>query len=191
MSKKNEIILLADSLIRQRGYNSFSFYDISEKVGIKTSSIHYHFPSKSDLGIAVIDNHINNLKDLIKKVEQETPLDKLDQFLAIYQIIRQKNKICLIGSLASDLNTLDPRVQDKLKVFSNLMLVWVSNFLEEGKKNKTFNFYGSSRTKALMIITNMLASLQISRLTGTNDFDIVKSTIKQELLNEKKNEQRN
>ena len=65
MSKREEIIQLADTLIRQKGYNAFSFYEISDKVGIKTASIHYHFPAKSDLGIAVVDLHIKNLNGLI------------------------------------------------------------------------------------------------------------------------------
>lgn len=33
-------------LVRQRGFNGFSYRDLAERVGVKTSSIHYHFPSR-------------------------------------------------------------------------------------------------------------------------------------------------
>ena len=71
MNTREQIIQLADSLIREKGYNAFSFYDISKSVGIKTASIHYHFPAKSDLGIAVIEHHIQHLELVKKKFESE------------------------------------------------------------------------------------------------------------------------
>lgn len=49
-----EIIEAAQELAQTRGYNGFSYQDIAERVGIRTASIHYHFPSKGDLGKAAL-----------------------------------------------------------------------------------------------------------------------------------------
>lgn len=182
MSKRKEIIQLADTLIRHRGYNAFSFYDISDKIGIKTASIHYHFRAKSDLGVAVIEQQIEDLNELIVRYNQKSPLEKLDKFLRIYTCIRKEKKVCLVGSLATDFNTLDEDVQEKLKKFSELMLNWVSSFLLEGRNQGVFYFEAEPRTKALIVITNMLAIVQLSRLTGEKDFEIVKESVKKELL---------
>lgn len=182
MSKREEIIKLADTLIRQKGYNAFSFYEISDKVGIKTASIHYHFPTKSDLGVAVIDQQIENLNGLIENLKRKSTLEKLDKFFSIYADIQKENKVCLVGSLATDFNTLDSKVQDKLKEFSALMLNWVSGFLEEGRNENLFEFDGEPRIKAFMIISNMLAIVQLTRLTNNNDFEVVKTVIKNDLL---------
>ena len=51
-----EIIDLAERLVRVRGYNGFSYRDLAEQIGIKTASIHYHFPTKADLGEAMVEN---------------------------------------------------------------------------------------------------------------------------------------
>lgn len=182
MSKREEIIQLADTLIRQKGYNAFSFYDISDKVGIKTASVHYHFPAKSDLGIAVIEQHIENLNSVIEHYKRKSHTEKLDKFFGIYANIKKENKVCLVGSLATDFNTLDEKVQQKLKTFSEKMLNWVSSFLEDGRNENLFDFEGEPRTKALMIISNMLAIVQLSRLTNDKDFEAVKKSIKNELL---------
>jgi TetR/AcrR family transcriptional regulator, transcriptional repressor for nem operon len=61
-------------------------------------------------------------------------------------------------------------------------LDWVTNFLEEGRNNNLFQFNGLPRTKAIIIIGNMIATIQLSRLTNDKDFKTVKDTIKQELL---------
>ena len=182
MDTREQIIQLADSLIREKGYNAFSFYDISKSVGIKTASIHYHFPSKSDLGAAVIEKYINNLKIIRKDSENKSPIENLDMLFSIYSIIKNENKVCLFGSLAPDFNTLDEKMQESLKIFSDAMIDWVSHFLEVGRKSQVFQFEGLPRTKAIMIIGNLLSVVLLSRLTSDKDFETVKETINQELL---------
>ena len=182
LDTREQIIELADNLIREKGYNAFSFYDISRSVGIKTASIHYHFRSKSDLGMAVIEHQLQQLHLVIKKFESKTPIERLDKFFSIYASIKNENKVCLVGSLATDFNTLDKKLQARLKIFSDAMLEWVISFLEEGRNENVFQFKGSARTKAIMIIGNMLAIVQLSRLTFDKDFKAIKDTIKQELI---------
>lgn len=182
MSTKEQIIELADVLIRAKGYNAFSFYDISEKVGIKTASIHYHFPSKSDLGVAVIEKSILNLEKVAKTYKDKSPVEKLERFFTIYSDILNEKEICIVGSLSTDFNTLDEKVQEKLKVFSGEMIRWVSSFLEEGRNQKIFAFEDEPRTRALLLITNMISIVQLSRLTGKEDFAILKDSIKKQLI---------
>jgi len=182
LDTREQIIELADNLIREKGYNAFSFYDISRSVGIKTASIHYHFRSKSDLGMAVIEHQLQQLHLVIRKFESKTPIERLDKFFSIYASIKNENKVCLVGSLATDFNTLDKKLQARLKIFSDAMLEWVTSFLEEGRQENVFQFKGSARTKAIMIICNMLAIVQHTRLTLDKDFKDIKDTIKQELI---------
>ncbi len=181
MSTKQIIIETADHLIRSNGFNAFSFSDISDKIGIKTSSIHYHFPSKSDLGVATIKEHIRRFEALKSELKNKSPLIKLKGFLAIYSQVNSENKVCLVGSLATDLNTVDEAIKKELKIFAALVLEWMTQVLAEGKKQKIFEFTSTPRTKALMVITNILAIIQLSRLTGPQDFDTVKETILKEL----------
>jgi TetR/AcrR family transcriptional repressor of nem operon len=48
---KIEILDAAQNIIQLRGYNGFSFANISQTVGISKASIHHHFPSKAALGL--------------------------------------------------------------------------------------------------------------------------------------------
>ena len=51
---RKKIVVIADQLIRNKGYNAFSYADIASKLNIKNAAIHYHFQSKAVLGKAVI-----------------------------------------------------------------------------------------------------------------------------------------
>lgn len=181
MDTRNTIVHLADHLIREKGYNAFSFKDISQTVGIKTASIHYHFATKTDLGIAVIRLQLDRLEEIKKETAGKPALAKLKAFLSIYARSKAENKICLVGSMGSDFNTFEQAIRKEVRSMTTKILEWVTGILEEGRKKKEFRFEGSARTKALMIITNMLASLQLTRLTSDKDFELIKQTIIKDL----------
>src|ERR1700730_10108565 len=44
----------AERRMRKGGFNGFSFREIAVDVGVKSSSVHYHFPTKENLAAAVI-----------------------------------------------------------------------------------------------------------------------------------------
>jgi len=181
MTTREIIIDTADQLIRSNGFNAFSFKDISNKIGIKTASIHYHFPTKTDLGVATIKEHIERFEHYKAELADKSPLLKLKRFLSIYSQIKLENKVCLVGSLATDLNTVDDKIKNELKTFAELVLLWVTEVLTDGKNQGVFEFQNTSRTKALMIITNILAIVQLSRLTNDEDFEIVIEAIIRDL----------
>jgi TetR/AcrR family transcriptional repressor of nem operon len=50
---RNAILDAAEARIRRGGYSGFSFREIAVDVGVKSSSVHYHFPTKEMLAAAV------------------------------------------------------------------------------------------------------------------------------------------
>ena len=52
-SKREEILDAAEAMIRDAGFNAFSTRDVASAVGIKSASVHYYFPTKADMGVAV------------------------------------------------------------------------------------------------------------------------------------------
>jgi len=177
ISTRERIIELTDTLIRDQGYNAFSFYDIAQKLKIKNASIHYYFPTKTDLGIALLETHTERLHHLQASVQDKDAVSKIKAFLSIYNTIHSEGRVCIVGSLATDLKTVEPKMAKALTSFANEILEWVTSILNEGKENKTFSFNEPARTKALMIITNMLAAVQLTRLTGEKDFITIRENV--------------
>ena len=65
-----KILDLAEMLMQTRGYSAFSYQDISDVVGIRKASIHYHFESKTDLGVAVIDRYTNRFGKALAEIAE-------------------------------------------------------------------------------------------------------------------------
>jgi len=59
---REQIMDRAAQLLMSRGFNGFSYRDISTHLGVKNAAVHYHFPAKADLAIALIDEYRKTLR---------------------------------------------------------------------------------------------------------------------------------
>ena len=50
---REAILEAAKRTAQAHGYSGLNFRELAAEVGIKGASIHYHFPTKADLGAAV------------------------------------------------------------------------------------------------------------------------------------------
>src|SRR5947209_18275602 len=66
-----QILDLAETLIQTRGYSAFSYQDIAASLGIRKASIHYHFPSKTDLGGGVVDRYIDRFATALSAIAED------------------------------------------------------------------------------------------------------------------------
>lgn len=164
MNTKEIIISTANNLLIERGYNAFSYKIIAQEIGIRTSSIHYYFPTKTDLGIAIVNSHSKALQGTIERNESKTALEKLHKLFLYYERLAQENKVCIVSALTSDINTLEEPLRLKLLEFSNAVADWTTTILEEGQLQKTLKPLKNTSLKAKMIITNLMGLIQITRI---------------------------
>lgn len=177
MTTREQIIHLTDHLVRDRGFNAFSFYDIARELNIKNASIHYYFPTKTDLGVALLEEHERRLARLIHTSQEKSPRAKMEDFLSIYDTVHRHRKVCIMGALATDLRTVDPALANAARTLAANILAWVTSILKEGLTDGSFEFRETPHTKALLIISSMMASVQLARVTNTNDFTQIRSAV--------------
>lgn len=176
---RSEIIRLANELIRSVGYNAFSYTDISKQLNIKNAAIHYYFPAKSDLGIAVIKE---NQSLFLDKTEQWSKLDYRQQYkkyITMHDSFIKTHWTCIVGSLAPSFDTLPENMQKELQKLVNMILDWLTDLLAKGKDSKVFDFKETPRTIANITHSALLSSLQMNKVLRN---DIYKS-IQEGLLN--------
>lgn len=183
MNTKEQIITVADTLLRKNGYNDFSYKDISTIIGIKTSSIHYHFPTKIDLGIAIIQTHADRLQQDIVKLRERPTLERLERFIQYYYKLSCAGQVCVVGAFASDLGTVDESIRLKLNDFMQQAANWIREILEDGQTNGTFKLNIAAHDKAILIITNLMGLAQIARVGYLPTFEQLKSQIIKEICN--------
>src|SRR5256714_7189456 len=102
-----QILDLAETLIQTRGYSAFSYQDIADSLGIRKASIHYHFASKADLGVAVVDRYIERFGAALVGIagdEKQSSLAMLDFYVQPYlQFASTPDRVCLSGALAGEM----------------------------------------------------------------------------------------
>ncbi|WP_431209766.1 TetR/AcrR family transcriptional regulator [Puia sp. P3] len=168
---KEHIIELADELIRKRGFNAFSYSDIAGPLAVRNAAIHYYFPSKSDLGEAVIDQELQRVDEYRRKSER---LGGEEQPKLLVGVFRRNNKlrlICLMGSLTPDYDTFEEPMRQKVKEMCTGILDWLGEALERAREEGGLQFEGSAGDRALLVVSTLLSSLLLSRVLGANIFE--------------------
>lgn len=183
METKELILETANNLLIERGFNAFSYKDISEEIAIKTSSIHYHFPTKSDLGIALVQKHHQAMQQTITKTSDRNALEKLNKLFYYYKKLVAEQKVCVIGALTSDINTLNENLRQELLLFGNSVINWAATILEEGQQQKVFQAFPNTKLKAKLIVAQLMAVAQIARIEkSSKSFDQMTQLILNELI---------
>jgi len=134
-SKADEILCVGQELIQTQGYDGFSFRDIADRVGIKSASIHYHFPTKADLALAATQRYRTDFQSAVTQIDDQglAPLDRLNGFVQIFQDTLEKHdRVCLAGMLASEADSLPSEVRVEIEQFFIEQQVWLRNTIEDG-----------------------------------------------------------
>ena len=155
-------------LVQQHGFNGFSYADIAEEVGIRKASLHHHFPSKIDLGLALIDTYSKQIEDGLLSLDAALiPADKkLAAYIDFYRSALKADRMCLGGMLASDILTLDAAMLPALKRFFARNIKWLSAVLSEGESQQLFTLSGTAISHAHVLLSALQGALLLARATG-------------------------
>jgi AcrR family transcriptional regulator len=178
------ILDIAEQLARQRGFSGFSYRDISQPLGIKNAAIHYHFPTKADLGVALLTRY----EELLSRHTSEfmehggCALDQLEGFIAFYTgKICSNQGTCLIAMLASEFVTVPAAMQEAGRSLSLSIQTWMTKVLDIGREQGELSFEGDPRDKALLILTSLQGASQMARMTGPATMDAAVRQIRADL----------
>ncbi len=136
MSDTKHHIMAAGRLLAQtRGYNGFSFQDIAEVVGIRTASIHHHYPTKAALCLLMIQQYSASFFERLSSGTDDSRKGMLSHFVAQYRACLAEDRVCLGVMFASDIIDLSPEVADEVRRFLKAKQAWlVRAFRSSGSK---------------------------------------------------------
>ena len=165
-----QILDLAETLIQTRGYSAFSYNDIAESLKITKASIHYHFKSKADLGMAVIDRYSERMSlalAAIAKDESKTSMAMLEFYFEPYlKFSRTADRVCLSGALAGEMLALPPAIRDRVNLFFKAHQIWLAVILKRGVRRGEFAFTSPAPKMARLILGALQGALLVKRVTN-------------------------
>lgn len=134
-SRREQIMDVAERMARSGGYNGFSFRDIAEAVGVKSASVHYHFPTKADLVTALLVRfRERELAELGPPGESGAMLRLIGLYRAA---LTDGQGMCLAGHLGAGCRAMPEPVQAELTRFFEDMVGWTAACLGEPEDDRT------------------------------------------------------
>lgn len=132
MTTTDKLLDAAEFRMRRGGYNAVSFRDLAGDTNIKSSSVHYHYPRKEDLGVALVERYSERVFARLAKAaaKADTPRDKLLAFRSVYRMALTKDDaICLCGLLGAETAGLPDAMVQGLQAFFKANISWVQDAL--------------------------------------------------------------
>jgi len=141
--------------MRAAGYAGFSFREIAADVGIKSASVHHHFPTKADLAAAAARRYADRF---IERVGDPARPNALERFVgACRATLADGGAMCLGGALGATADALPPGPADEARRFFTLSTDWLTAAARSA---------GFKRKRAEREAERLLALLQGAMLTA-------------------------
>ena len=162
------ILDVAEKLVEVRGFNGFSYADVSRELTITNAALHYHFANKADLGEALVVRYTSRFDGALAAVNARTTdaPTRLRAYADLYLDVLKGKRMCLCGMMAAELETLPEPMQAAVKEFFNHNQTWLSRVLKEGKATGTLRFQGTPSQTARTIIGTLEGAMLLARLYG-------------------------
>ncbi|MXN65000.1 TetR family transcriptional regulator [Stappia sp. GBMRC 2046] len=149
-----EILDVAEARMREGGFEAVSFRDIAAAIGIKSASVHYHFPHKTDLGHAVIERYQARFAEQLGAPDDpgESVAERISRLCGGYHDATLKEgKVCLACVLGGEALDLPKALADRISVYFSWLIDWTEKAMTPG---------GSDRPVADLKAGQVIASLQ-------------------------------
>ncbi|MDW3206798.1 MAG: TetR/AcrR family transcriptional regulator [Alphaproteobacteria bacterium] len=117
---RERILDAGESLVRQHGLNGVSFRDLADQVGVKSASVHYHFPTKDDFLLVLSQRYCRRFLSAAEEALSTgaSVPDKVRGYSNLFlTAFAQDGRMCLCGILAAEAADLADPVRKEIATF--------------------------------------------------------------------------
>src|SRR5260370_38486051 len=124
---REAIMSAACAMVQNRGYNALSFRELAGEVGVKSASVHYHFPTKGDLVCALArrytDDLVVYLDGLLASCQDRQSC--IRSYTGAFRDAFRDNRMCLASILAAEQVDVPVEVSAELARFAEVNVQWL------------------------------------------------------------------
>ena len=167
----DRILTIAERLVQHRGFNAFSYSDVAEAVGIRKASLHYHFATKADLGLALVARYRKSFLEALDGIaeEEDRASRRLERYAALYGSVLRKKRMCMCGMLATDAATLPKPMRESVAAFFTENVGWLAGVLDRGRKDKELAFDGTAVAMATFFVGSLEGAMLVAHGSGSHE----------------------
>jgi len=166
---RQRILDVAQDLVQRLGPNGMSYQDISAAVGIRKASIHYHFPAKEDLLVALVEQFGRNALAAVDGVIADggSASAQMKRVIGLEEgQVRDGRKACLFAMVTAESEKPHSRPMDEVRRYVDQFVDRLAKILEAGRGDGSFDFAGDPRRTAAAVFSLMQGAMFNARLHG-------------------------
>ncbi|MEM8654719.1 MAG: TetR/AcrR family transcriptional regulator [Pseudomonadota bacterium] len=170
METRAQLLDHAEAFARQRGFDGFSFADLAVSADIRKASVHYHFPAKSDLSIALIDRYHAVFLDRLQSIAatEATAATRLLQFLNLYRAASDGGRsLCLCVALSVTQTALPESTTASLAAFHRDVTAWLEAVFRLAEADGSIRNVASPRAEAQATMAQVEGAQIMARAAGS------------------------
>ncbi|MGO9657703.1 MAG: TetR/AcrR family transcriptional regulator [Acidimicrobiales bacterium] len=161
----SEILDIAERFVQSRGFNGFSYADVSSELGITKAALHYHFPGKAELGQSLVSRYTDRFIAALGAIDAKgmPAPDKLLAYCDLYRATLRGQRMCLCGMLAAEYDTLGEPMRDAIVTFFEHNQTWLAALLETGREAGALHFAGPAEQAARTVVAALEGAMLVAR----------------------------
>jgi len=160
------LIELAEDHLMRHGYNGFSFRDLAAELSVKSSAVHYHFPTKPDLIVAAVERYGQRFDAWRQAVSHLSEAQQLLAYIALGQRVVRDGRVCALGMLQSESATLPQAVRVAVDAVYRSFLDFYSTRLSAAREAGEAVFVGESDVAAEVLGCTLIGAQHLGRSRG-------------------------
>lgn len=165
-NNRDRLESLALDMAQRSGMRGMSFRTLADEVGIKSSSVHYYFPEKSDLARVLIERYSEDFFAELEYIASSNwPLRRqIKAFIAIFEGVAKSEKMCLCGMMAAEIEQLNDENRELLGQYFKNTEKWLLKLLEDNTDDILSD--QSLRILAKCLLSGLEGALLLDRVAG-------------------------
>ena len=168
---KDQILDVAQGLIQRQGLNAMSFQDLSDAVGIRKASVHYHFPSKDAMVSALLKRYLVDFDCAVQPIlrSRSSGKNQLKRYCGLFvETLQTGNgeKGCLCGMLIAEMFSLDDEGTQLVRRFLRENLDYVREMIRVGVDDGSLTDTGDINSAAELVLATLEGGLLLARCEG-------------------------
>ena len=168
-NRREQIEAAAVRAIKRGGLHSVSFRTIADEVGVKSSSVHYHFPTKDDLATALVGDYTAKFQAELQAIGgQDNSLTyKLERLVDLFEARLQEKDLCLCAMLAAELTALNEQTRAELAGFVATTERWLRAQFEQHSDELDLRL--EAEQLARLFLASLEGALLFDRIDGKSE----------------------
>lgn len=133
--RQKHIVDEAVKIIHEKGYQSLSIRELSDRVGISEPAIYRHFLNKEDIILGILGRFAEFDTQLLAKIKSfEEPIERISQFINFHFTFLERNPELTSVLFSEDVFSQSVFLKEKMMMIIGKRKRILKEILEDGKR---------------------------------------------------------